>query len=197
MNFVLEIKMPRECRALARLVANPVPAVDYVGGLAAKDLRAYFRAHEKTKSKADTFFGSDRGKAHWWGKLAGKVSVGEVSASGATLTIGEPQMALQLYGGTVRPKTAKMLAIPLRPEVRGKSVVETKASLGLFLWKNKRTGKSFFAGKDASAKMILYYVRKPTVTVPADPKALPDMQALQAKLSAKAAIYFARKGGAK
>ena len=125
--------------------------------------------------------GNRRGfpRSHYWARARDSVAVGEVSDERASVLVRHPGVALHLHGGVVRPRQAKSLALPLRPEVYGVNPRENTI-VGLFVLKSKKSGKAFLAGKGADGKARLYWILLASARVPADPSTLPSRPELEA-----------------
>lgn len=107
-----------------------------------------------------------------WGKIRGSTTYVGTAGNAATVGVSEPAFRAKLFG--LRDMTArrsKYLAIPLDPRTYGKRAGE-KPVTGMFKWTNKKTGKSYLAVKEGTGIKVLYRLMD-SVTVPADPRALP------------------------
>lgn len=62
----------------------------------------------------------------------------------ASVVVNKPGVALQYYGGTVRPKKARNLAIPMREEFRGKNPRELTGKRLFVFGQARAAGKRFF-----------------------------------------------------
>ncbi|WAC18884.1 hypothetical protein OVA24_16760 [Luteolibacter sp. SL250] len=78
-----------------------------------RDLKDHFRAKNTTPNKLGGT------KTNFWNGVAADTSVAEVTEDGAVLTVANQAFRLHLYGGTVTPKKAKALTIPIVPEAHG------------------------------------------------------------------------------
>ncbi len=95
----------------------------------------------------------------WWRDLARSVQVRTVSESAAEVSSNQVGASLKQYGGTVRPKRAKALTIPIAPEAKGKTAYEMNTpSQPLF----RPKGTSFLAraNKDGTLKPLFALVAK-------------------------------------
>ena len=101
----------------------------------------------------------------------------------ASVVVNKPGVALQYYGGTVRPKKARNLAIPMREEFRCKNPLpEHKQPLTgkrLFVFgQHRAAGKRFLAYKDGTALRIAYLLTPKAVIKPHRDKFPTDRQIL-------------------
>jgi len=138
-------------------------------------------------------------KSNFWRQVADATDVAEVTDTGATVAVAEQRFNIQLFGGTILPRTKKFLTIPLIAEARGKfaSDYEKDNKRRLFTIPGKRalfeqtsegTGKSApsgvkgrVRGKNRSFSVSLaakpniraVYALARKVTIKADPTALP------------------------
>ena len=71
----------------------------------------------------------------------------------ASVVVNKPGVALQYYGGTVRPKKARNLAIPMREEFRGKNPRELTGKRLFVFGQHRAAGKRFLAYKDGTAPL--------------------------------------------
>jgi len=123
------------------------------------------------------------------------------NVTGAAATSDKPQARILDQGGTIRPKTAKALAIPITPHAKNlwpREWPQEKLSLVV----NKKTGKALLAetvGEGKSAKLIYHYVllKKAEITGrhyldEARKKAVPIVSKIMADAIEKAAKEAAR-----
>ncbi|WAC20980.1 hypothetical protein OVA24_06240 [Luteolibacter sp. SL250] len=79
----------------------------------ADELKDHFRSKNATPNK----LGGKR--TNFWNGVAADTGVAEVTEDGAVLTVANQAFRLHLHGGTVTPKKAKALTIPIVPEAHG------------------------------------------------------------------------------
>lgn len=96
----------------------------------------------------------------------------------ASVVVNKPGVALQYYGGTVRPKKARNLAIPMREEFRGKNPRELTGKRLFVFGQHRAAGKRFLAYKDGSALRIAYLLTPKAVIKPHRDKFPTDRQIL-------------------
>lgn len=155
-------------------------------GRLGKELEAQLKAHFLQRNQ-DSPNAKGFPRSHFWSrKVRARTALREVTADQATVGIDSPEFRLKLTGGTIRPGPGKrLLAITLRAEVYGPEK-RPSANLipGLFFVK-LTGGRMFLAARDGSALRV-YWRLVPSVTQPADPRALPPAAQLQAALEARA-----------
>ena len=141
-------------------------------------VRAYARgAHLKVMGRSaanvvkDHFVSLDRARHrgtapfHFYGKAARATHHG-VSGGKACVSIDHEGLALRRYGGTVVPRKAKWLTIPVADEAHGKRVREFGDEVTWIINQRKGTGVVLLGEK------VLYALTKKT-THKADPSVLP------------------------
>lgn len=171
------------------------------------------RAHFKNKNTVPNKMGAD--KTNFWAKVADDTNVEEVTETGATVAVAEERFRLQLFGGTIFPKKAKALTIPLIVEARGESAASYQRDTGrkLFTIRGKKalfertgapaTGEALLGrvrrrnGKSKSVGLVTRTGIRPvfalarSATIKKDPTALPDTAALLTALQQEADDFLA------
>ncbi len=99
-------------------------------------------------------FLSNGGKS-FWQDAASSIFKSNTETT-ASVVVNKPGVALQYYGGTVRPKKAHNLAIPMREEFRGKNPRELTGKKLFVFGQHNAAGKRFLAYNDGSALRIAY-----------------------------------------
>lgn len=133
-------------------------AARYVGN----GLRKHFRAKEQIPNR--------RGfapRSNFWAGIRSAVQ-----ENGATVEINDKRFNIHLYGGTVVPKTARALAIPMRSEA-----YQHPTNFFTDLFVRVSRGKAYLARRDGK-KLTVYYLLLKSVYIRRDPTALPDMNLL-------------------
>ena len=97
----------------------------------------------------------------------------------ASVVVNKPGVALQYYGGTVRPKKVRNLAIPMREEFRGKNPRELSGKKLFSFARRKTLGKRFFVFRDGAALRIAYLLTPKAVIRPHRDKFPSDRQILE------------------
>lgn len=167
------------------------PLMSVLGRTAEQSLRRHFRARN---SDSPNRLGWPR--QHFWSRMAKATAFdsSRTSESQAFVVISDGAIAAKIHGGTWGAKEAKYIAIPLHPSVYG---VRPKAGTipGLHFVPSKRGGNTvgWLAGPGGAAgKDVFYWRLQRTVTVPADPRALPPAGELNAALVAQAEAFLTR-----
>lgn len=86
------------------------------------------RAHFTNKNREPNKMAAP--KTNFWNKIADETNVAEITESGATVSVAEERFNIHLFGGTIVPKLAKFLTIPLIKEARGESAASYKLETG-------------------------------------------------------------------
>lgn len=168
---------------LASKVKDKDGLLRVLGRRTANELRAHFRGLEQTRPNKQGF-----PRSHFWADVAQSVFVNIPGKTSVRVGIGNVAIAQKLYGGTIRAKRAKNLALPLSSEAYGSSPREAKWR-GRLRWQpTSKPGVGLLVekGKDGPAHFLLVK----TVTQKADPSVLPDMPQLGAKLAKSAAGFI-------
>ena len=111
----------------------------------------------------------------YWGDVSQDVAVDSDNAAGGSLRIAHPGVALHYYGGIVLAKPGKAIAIPLRPENKGKWPSERFPTKGdAFILRRKASGKAFLATREDDGALRLQYLLVKSFRMKADPSVLPS-----------------------
>jgi hypothetical protein len=109
--------------------------------------------------------------SNYWSKAA-EATTPESDATSGRVIIRHPGVGWHRYGGTIRAKPGKALAIPLKAAVKGMWPSEAFPNKGdAFIY--RRNGKAFLAAREGKALRIFYILLK-SVSKSADPTVLPD-----------------------
>lgn len=149
------------------------------GETVAQELIAHFDKRESSGL-------SDRAQRGWpqqhfWARIARATGLAGYDEKEATVSVADPAILLKIYGGTVKPKTGKFLALPMRAEAYGKFARSWPEDT--FFKFTSKSGKSFLAQRDANGALRLYYRLLRSTTHSPDPKALPAQERLIALVS--------------
>jgi len=149
-------------------------------------------------------------KTNFWQDVADSTAVGEVTDTGASVTVAEVRFRIQLFGGTIRPTGGrKALTIPLIPEahglragnyeqetgrklftIRGKKALfeRTGAPTGEALTGRvrRRNGTSKSVGLISRTGVRPVFALVKSATIRKDPDALPDTTLLVTALQQEA-----------
>jgi len=173
------------------------------------------RAHFRRKNSVPNGMGAP--KTNFWNQIADATGVTSVTDEKAVVTVAEDRFAIHLFGGTIKPKKAKALTIPIIPEARGlfASSYEKKFGRKLFsipgrnvLFERSNQGTESVVdktnvkvrGKTRSLTIPLkarstirpVYALRASVTLPKDEDALPPIVDVVGELQEEADDFFAR-----
>lgn len=180
-----------------------------------RELRTHFTRRNSEPNKMDA------PKTNFWNQVAAATDLGEITETGAEVRVAEARFRIHLFGGTIVPKVAKALTIPLIKEARGESVASYRRKTGhrLFtipgrdvLFEKMDSGRATESrvnatrGRDRSFGVKLapkqplrgVFLLRDSVTIDKDPKALPPLDDLVAALQEEAddfMEYELSKGG--
>ena len=166
--------------ALARLASklkNRKPLMARMGGELNKLLRAHFIRRDKE--------GNKKGwpRSHFWKKVVhDATAVARVTETTATVRVASYEFAHKVKGGNIRPKRKRALAIPLTAKA-------AKAGSPR-LWKIRFPDNPLFRPKGwdmlfaakGKKSVIAHYLLRNKVKQFADPRAMPDMKRVRARL---------------
>lgn len=132
-------------------------------------LRDHFRRRNQEKSGK---WGAPSG---YWGDVASDVAVEPDATLGGSIRIAHPGVSLHYYGGIVLAKPGKSLAIPLRPENKGKWPSERFPTKGdAFVLRKKSGERAFLATRGEDGALRLQYLLVKSVRMKADRSVLPS-----------------------
>ena len=155
------------------------------------DLRGHFIRRNKKPNK--------RGfaKSHFWREIAHSTHLLSADRDTATVTISDRRINPHLFGGTIRPRTAKMLAIPASEEAQGQEP-RGGGIPGLFLAnsaKRRAAGKPPFLATESATvgQLEVHYWLTPQVRIPKDPETLPADKALADQAATRGSRWLDRR----
>lgn len=132
-------------------------------------------------------------RKHFWSRIRKSTAYDPsgTTDSQARAVISDPALAAHAFGATIRPAEAKMLAIPIREAAYGVLARSGKIE-GLKVLKMR--GALFLGRLEGGAKhsYTLYYRLVRSVTIPRDPRALPDPSVLMVGVLARAKRHVVR-----
>lgn len=170
---------------LAKGMERPAAGLRVTGRAVQNHLKKHFTKRNQVTNK--------RGwkRQHFWAQIRDSTQL-ETSAKSATVVVNDPRFLLKVFGGTVRPKVAKALAIPLKEEFYGVSP-STFGKDRFFLVKSK-TGKNLgiLAEKNPDGSLRLCYVLKKSTRHAPDPAALPSLDEVLAVAAQAMSDFQAR-----
>jgi len=184
----------------------------------ADELKEHFTARNSEPNKMGG------AKTGFWKDVARATAVTAVNAAGAVVSVAEERFRIHFYGGTIKPKTAKFLTIPLIPGARGKFARDYERTTGRKLFslpgvnvlfeKNKDTPDRTLVGEEkartrvkgvrksiglrARTPLRAVYALAKSSTIRRDPDAIPPVDKLAAALAEEGNDFLAReirKGG--
>ena len=118
-----------------------------------------------------------RSPRNYWSE-AGESVRHESDATSGRVIIGKPGVGWHRYGGTIKAKPGKALAIPLRAALKGINASEHFPNKDdAFIY--RKNGKAFLASSEGKSLRI-YYILLKSVSKRADPTVLPDNATISA-----------------
>lgn len=158
-----------------------------------REYRAWFTArNQKPNAKGWR-------KANFWARIRRATAYlpNETTDDQARVSISDPAIRLKIHGGTVRPREARMLALPLNEEayVDGSPRNSRVSDLGLISLRAKSgtDGANLYLGRHELGKgLVLYYRLVAKAEVPADREALPPRSDVSAALQRRLQAYLSR-----
>jgi hypothetical protein len=165
-----------QLRELLGKVRNPQGMLRAVAKRAEGELKAHFRNRDVVSPNK---LGGER--THFWAQVEKTVfSEVDEGSSAVNLGVSHPAFAQKLYGGVIRAKSARALAIPVTAEAYGKTTAEFEAATGLRLFLIKPNSTALLATRLEGAQGIkVQYVLKAEVYQEADAEALPDRESMK------------------
>lgn len=175
----------RKVIAAARGVMTGSEAGSVAGYAAANRWREHFYEKDATPNR----LGGRR--THYWAKAGDSVGF-KVLGKSISITAAQVGLVHRYQGGTIKPKDAKLLTIPVNPKAHGHRAREFDLQL---IRTGKGRGAKFILAKVRGNKKQLevYYLLVPSVTQKADPTVLPpDGELERAGLNAIQSLTNAR-----
>lgn len=195
---VADLAGPHLQKVIAGL-ANTRPLMQRVGGDLARVVRRHFAARDQEPNAKGW------PKRHFWAQEGRRnTALASYSDNEAVVTIASAAIAHKLYGGTVRPKRGRALAIPASAEAYRAGQPSTMdrdmldfvplrrgGLVGMLIERQhdtlRRTKKGLRQGEKRGGKVWFWLMAQTTHA--ADPRALPDRQALDAAALSAAQNY--------
>jgi len=172
----------RALATAARMLGRPRPLLAKLGKSLEKELRGHFLARDKE--------GNSHGwpSKHFWNReIRANTALTSATDEQATVTVASPAFGQKLYGGTIRAKRGRFLAIPARQEAYAAGSPREGGMQGLF----RPKGRRFLMDREG---LVQYWLVE-RVTQAKDPRALPDMDAVGNRLAQEAEAWVAKKFG--
>ena len=176
----------RRLREIEGYLKRPQALWKEVGRRCAIELRKHFVARDGEPNKL-----APGRREHFWAQIRDAVGNPEIFEGGAEVVIADSRYALKVFGGTIVPREAKALAIPVHAlaYARRPAVFEDETGHDLFRPKGKRV---LMAELGENGAPVVIYILAKSATVPADPKALPDPGVLEAACLDQAEKHLTR-----
>lgn len=189
--MAVEIQLARDevTPALRRLLreATGSSGLSAVLGRAGRNvLVAHFRERNQTPNR----LGGKR--TNFWSRVAESVDAPRVEGRGIIIRVAHPAIGQKVHGGTIVPRKAKALAIPVAARAHGLS----PRSIPGLIFIPSQGGQSvgFLALRNAGNLQFLFVLKK-SVTQAPDPLALPPGRDVGAALERAGLIYIRRRAG--
>ena len=130
-------------------------------------------------------------KQNFWSQIADATFPGEITQDTGEVVIADYRMRMRVEGGTIKPREAKALTIPLRPEASGRraSTLERDLGVKLFVPGSKDNPKGVLAAM-IDGRLQVFYALVKSVEHPADPNALPSDDTILSNLAEEAETYL-------
>lgn len=169
---------------------NPGAIMAGVGREAVNRLKAHFRELDKTQVN---HLAPER-REHFWRQVGNSVHAPVLAPSGRTVTVSitDPRYAQKLFGGTLRAKTTRNLAIPEEPEAYGRRPKVYEQETGHKLFVIKQNSNVLLATAIAGGGLQVEYLLTPSVHQDAEPKAFPDQAQFEKALTDRADAMLER-----
>lgn len=177
-----------ELRRIARIVARPRLLLQACGKRVEGVLHKHFLRRDAE--------GNAKGwvRSHFWNREVKRSTAYQgATDSEATVSIASRQFAQRLYGGTIRAKGGRFLALPLTNQAKAKGSPGEWTAKGdgkLEFFKSKSGGRFLFPGKGQSHRAS--YVLVKSVTQKPDPRALPRRTDIQTAIDDEGGKFLAR-----
>lgn len=155
-----------------------------VGKIAGVAMRNSLISHFRAKNAKPNRLGGQR--TNFWLAVGNTCSAPAATGGKVVVSIRHPHVTAHVYGTTIKPKKARMLAIPVAAEGHGKS---PRSISGLrCVYSGKRPVALALDGKTI-------YVLKMSQRIPKDPTALPPDERVVAAVDRAVGIWMARQRG--
>jgi hypothetical protein len=199
MNISIDISEGSAGPALRNLVENVVhrrPLNTALGKRGELELRAHFLKRNQEPNKKGW------PSQNFWSRIRKSTALAAVDDSGATIAIADPAINQKIFGGTIKPKEGKYLALPALAAAYGRSpltfsnlevlvrwkdgqrravaLVERQATQVSFGRKKKDGTRTVKRGAEVGGQVFYWLVL--SVTQKKDPEALPKTEVFEAAL---------------
>lgn len=158
-------------QSLRKKAKNPRAMMLFGGRAINNRLKKHFR--DKNRSNPNKLGGK---RENFWLKVGQSVQVPVVNSAGTIveIDINDPRFAQKVFGGEIRAKRVKNLALPLEPEAYGRSPKTFEAETGIKLVFIKQRDNALLAQVKEGGALQIEYLLTPKVNQQADPTALPS-----------------------
>jgi hypothetical protein len=166
----------RKFTRTVRTARNPRQVMLAAGRRGANELKAHFR--EKHRSEPNKLGGK---RENFWLQIGRSVNAPVVeSPLRVSVAITDSRFAQKLFGGVIRAKRVRNLAIPRTPDAYGRApaTFERETGLKLFLLPSEFGGGRLAAM--VGNAVVVQYLLRPSVRQKKDPTALPPQDQLEA-----------------
>lgn len=170
-------------RQLAR-AKNPQAVLMTAGREFSNQLKKWFRKKEQTDHNKL----SER-REHFWLQVSRTVNNPvQTGYNTVSVTVSDPRIAQKVFGGTILPKRASALTIPVSEKAYGRtaSTFEAETGLKLFVLGSKDHDRGGVLATMVEGQVEIEYVLSKGVDQAADPTALPDMKEVERKVVERA-----------
>lgn len=185
---IIDTATPAVTKAISALApAARVDLSETLGMGLQTDLSKWFAAKDRRKNAKGWT------KRNFWGRIRRATALASADANGALVSISDPAIRLKLYGGVVRPKMAKYLAIPKTEEAyeAERPGLQRRELFPLMIG-----GRLMLADTDdKSQSLTVHWLLLKKTTHRPDPEALPPMKQLEAATLRRANSWLTRNGG--
>lgn len=168
-------------RRLLRQADSNGPLAKVLGRAGANELKKHFRARNTANPNK---LGGRR--TNFWSAVAQSVQSPQTFPRRIVIPVNHPAIAQKVHGGTITPKKAKNLAIPIHPAAHGKSP-RVFSNLQFAM---TRSGTQLLGLRSGSGGIDWLYVLKKSVTQSRDPNALPKDRDMGAALEKAGDIHL-------
>lgn len=166
-------------------VAKPAGAVKIAGRSAQNTLRKHFTQRNQVTNKKGWR------RQFFWQQIRDSVQLATTDTS-ATVVVNDPRFLLKVFGGVVRPKRAKALAIPLKEEFCGVNPSTFPKDKFIVVKSKKGNSIGLLAEKQPDGSLRLAYVLRKLATHRPDPNALPPLDDILAGVQKAVVDYRER-----